>query len=186
MRQSLVATRPARSLCVRPVAAMSARTYYDVLNVPRGASPGELKSAFRSLARTTHPDAGGSSQRFQEARHAYEVLSHPSRRLVYDQALAANCSPSPSRSRSPSSNSRATRSARQAVKAASAEAEALRLLQKVSVESLEEEEQDSCVWECAESDAWCLSRCAALQQAKAEAAKPKPLTGLFWWHQLRK
>jgi molecular chaperone DnaJ len=64
------------------------RDYYEVLGVERGASPGEIKKAFRSLARKLHPDVNAhdhdAEERFKEAAEAYEVLSDPQRRRTYD------------------------------------------------------------------------------------------------------
>jgi molecular chaperone DnaJ len=64
------------------------RDYYDVLGVPRGASEREIKSAFRRLARELHPDvsdAADAEERFREAAEAYEVLSKPETRELYDR-----------------------------------------------------------------------------------------------------
>ena len=65
------------------------RDYNDVLGVTRGASEGDLKKAFRRLARELHPDVNrddaGSDERFKEAAEAYEVLSDPERRRTYDR-----------------------------------------------------------------------------------------------------
>jgi DnaJ domain/DnaJ central domain len=63
--------------------------YYDVLGVTRGASDEEIKRAFRGLARRLHPDAAPEEpveeERFHEVVAAYEVLSHPKRRRLYDR-----------------------------------------------------------------------------------------------------
>jgi molecular chaperone DnaJ len=59
-----------------------------VLGVPRGASEREIKSAFRRLARELHPDvsdAADAEERFREAAEAYEVLSKPETRELYDR-----------------------------------------------------------------------------------------------------
>ena len=64
------------------------RDYYDVLGVPRGASEKEIKSAFRRLARELHPDVSAdedAEERFREAAEAYEVLSKPETRELYDR-----------------------------------------------------------------------------------------------------
>ncbi len=64
------------------------RDYYEVLGVDRGASAGEIKKTFRKLARELHPDVNTedpeAEERFKEAAEAYEVLSDPERRRVYD------------------------------------------------------------------------------------------------------
>jgi len=64
------------------------RDYYDVLGVKRGASEIQVKKAFRALARELHPDVSTSpdaEQRFREIAEAYEVLTDPERRALYDR-----------------------------------------------------------------------------------------------------
>ncbi|OLT38543.1 hypothetical protein BJF85_09600 [Saccharomonospora sp. CUA-673] len=58
--------------------------FYAVLGVPDDASAAEIKSAFRSRARSWHPDAGGDAARFAVLREAYETLSDPYLRRLYD------------------------------------------------------------------------------------------------------
>lgn len=64
--------------------------YYKILGVSRTASADEIKKAFRKLARTHHPDAGGDEQKFKEINEAYEVLSDDKKRQMYDQYGTAN------------------------------------------------------------------------------------------------
>ncbi|HVR82430.1 MAG TPA: molecular chaperone DnaJ [Luteimonas sp.] len=69
---------------------MSKRDYYEVLGVARNASEEELKKAYRRCAMKHHPDrnAAGdaaSLEAFKESKEAYEVLSEPARRRMYDQ-----------------------------------------------------------------------------------------------------
>ncbi len=64
--------------------------YYKTLGVPRTASTDEIKKAFRKLARTHHPDAGGDEAKFKELNEAYEVLSDDKKRKLYDQYGTAN------------------------------------------------------------------------------------------------
>jgi len=67
---------------------MSKRDYYDVLGVSRTASDADVKSAYRKLARKYHPDvnkAPDAGEKFKEATEAYEVLSDPPKRKMYDQ-----------------------------------------------------------------------------------------------------
>ncbi|SHF37320.1 nuclease-related domain-containing protein [Streptoalloteichus hindustanus] len=59
--------------------------YYELLGVNRAASAAEIKSAYRSLAKVMHPDAGGTAGTFRLLRQAYETLSDPARRAEYDR-----------------------------------------------------------------------------------------------------
>ena len=68
--------------------ATTQRDYYEVLGVSRGADEAEIKKAFRRLARTLHPDvsdAPDAEERFREVVEAYEVLSKPEMRELYDR-----------------------------------------------------------------------------------------------------
>lgn len=63
-----------------------ARDYYEILGVKRDASPEEIKRAFRELAQKYHPDKpGGDAEKFKEINEAYQVLSDPEKRKMYDQ-----------------------------------------------------------------------------------------------------
>ena len=63
--------------------------YYEVLGVRSDATTKQIKSAYRKLARTAHPDANPddptAEQRFSDIAKAYEVLSDPDRRPEYDE-----------------------------------------------------------------------------------------------------
>ncbi|GJE97939.1 DnaJ-domain-containing protein [Phanerochaete sordida] len=58
--------------------------YYDLLEVSPDASEADLKKAYRKKALRLHPDKGGDPELFKEVTHAYEVLSDPQKRSVYD------------------------------------------------------------------------------------------------------
>jgi molecular chaperone DnaJ len=67
---------------------VSNRDYYEVLGISRQASPEEIKSAFRKLARQYHPDVNkepDAEDRFKELNEAYGVLSDPEKRARYDR-----------------------------------------------------------------------------------------------------
>jgi DnaJ-class molecular chaperone len=57
---------------------------YETLEVERGASQEDIKKAYFKAARTKHPDKGGSAEEFKEIQRAYESLSDPQRRQMYD------------------------------------------------------------------------------------------------------
>ncbi|MBK7454478.1 MAG: VWA domain-containing protein [Anaerolineales bacterium] len=64
--------------------------YYAVLGVFRDASQEEIKHAYFESAQRLHPDknvAAGETELFLEIQKAYEVLSNPKRRVLYDATL---------------------------------------------------------------------------------------------------
>jgi molecular chaperone DnaJ len=68
--------------------ATTERDYYELLGISRGADEGEIKKAFRRLARELHPDvseAPDAQDRFREVVEAYEVLSNVETRELYDR-----------------------------------------------------------------------------------------------------
>jgi molecular chaperone DnaJ len=63
------------------------RSYYEILGVERNADDAAIKRAFRKLAQQWHPDVSsdpGAVDKFKEINEAYQVLSDPKRRQVYD------------------------------------------------------------------------------------------------------
>jgi molecular chaperone DnaJ len=68
--------------------ATTRRDYYEILSVSREADEKAIKSSFRRLARELHPDVSDhpeAKERFREAAEAYEVLSKPETRELYDR-----------------------------------------------------------------------------------------------------
>lgn len=67
---------------------MNDKDYYKVMGVEPGASPKEIKAAYRKLARQYHPDvnkAPDAEEKFKALGEAYEVLKNPEKRKIYDQ-----------------------------------------------------------------------------------------------------
>lgn len=65
------------------------RDYYEVLGISRDADKNTIKKAYRKLAKKYHPDTNqGNAQaaeRFKEATEAYNILSDPEKKKMYDQ-----------------------------------------------------------------------------------------------------
>jgi len=68
---------------------MAKRDYYEVLDVPKGASAAEIKKSYRRLAMKYHPDRNtedvDAESKFKEAKEAYEVLKDDDKRAAYDR-----------------------------------------------------------------------------------------------------
>ena len=67
----------------------SKRDYYEVLGVAREAPDADIKKAYRRLAMEHHPDRNAgcreAEEKFKEAAEAYQVLSDPEKRRMYDR-----------------------------------------------------------------------------------------------------
>ncbi len=65
------------------------RDLYEILGVPRAATTEEIKKAYRRLAKRYHPDVNpgdeAAEEKFKEVTAAFEVLSDPKRRKLYDE-----------------------------------------------------------------------------------------------------
>ncbi|GMH08044.1 hypothetical protein Nepgr_009884 [Nepenthes gracilis] len=76
---------------VKPVSEM---TLYELLGIPQTVTLPEIKQAYKELARKFHPDVSPPhlveeyTQRFIEVQEAYETLSDPRRRAMYDRDMA--------------------------------------------------------------------------------------------------
>lgn len=62
-------------------------THYATLGVADVATPEEIKSAYRKLAKQHHPDLGGDVAKFQQISEAYETLADVDKRAHYDHQL---------------------------------------------------------------------------------------------------
>ncbi|XP_057957463.1 chaperone protein dnaJ 20, chloroplastic-like [Malania oleifera] len=69
-------------------------TFYDLLGIPQSGTLLQIKQAYKQLARKYHPDVSPPgrveeyTQRFIRVQEAYETLSDPRRRAVYDRDMA--------------------------------------------------------------------------------------------------
>lgn len=69
----------------------TAKDYYEILGVKKNSSSDDIKKAYRKLAREHHPDMvkesdkASAEKRFKEINEAYQVLSDPQKRKMYDQ-----------------------------------------------------------------------------------------------------
>jgi molecular chaperone DnaJ len=68
---------------------MAKQDYYKLLELPKNATEGDIKKAYRRLAMKFHPDRNPddpeAEHKFKDAKEAYEVLTDPQKRAAYDQ-----------------------------------------------------------------------------------------------------
>ncbi|KDP32638.1 hypothetical protein JCGZ_13188 [Jatropha curcas] len=77
-----------------PVSSGKTMSLYEILKVKQTASQMEIKTAYRNLAKVYHPDAiheevQSDGRDFIEIHNAYETLSDPAARAMYDLSLEA-------------------------------------------------------------------------------------------------
>src|ERR1700680_1678278 len=69
--------------------ATSKQDYYETLGGARGAKEDEIRKSYRKLARKHHPDLNpgdkAAEERFKKVQEAYDVLSDPKKKQMYDQ-----------------------------------------------------------------------------------------------------
>ena len=67
------------------------KDYYAILGVPKTATDEQIKDAYRALAKKHHPDvAPGDAEKMKEINVAYEFLSDPEKRRMYDNPTPPN------------------------------------------------------------------------------------------------
>lgn len=71
------------------VLTLAGRDFYQILGVSRSSNTNEIKKAYRKLAKALHPDKNqddpDASRKFQDLGAAYEALSDPEKRELYDR-----------------------------------------------------------------------------------------------------
>ena len=76
---------------------MADRDYYQILGVDRGASQEQIRKGYRKLARKYHPDINPGNKeaenKFKDISNAYDVLSDPEKRKLYDEFGTAGLAP---------------------------------------------------------------------------------------------
>lgn len=68
---------------------MAKRDYYEILGIDRSADASTIKKAYRKLAKKYHPDSNPNNaeaaEKFKDVTEAYEILSDPEKKKLYDQ-----------------------------------------------------------------------------------------------------
>lgn len=70
---------------MRPPKKSDSTRYYQLLGLSPGAESNEIKKAYRKMAMKEHPDKGGDPEKFKEISQAYDVLSDPEKKQIYDE-----------------------------------------------------------------------------------------------------
>jgi len=65
------------------------KNFYDELDLKKNATKSEIKSAYRSLVKQHHPDAGGEKERFLAIQNAWETLNDPIKKAEYDNKFSS-------------------------------------------------------------------------------------------------
>ncbi|KAJ4787245.1 Chaperone protein DnaJ [Rhynchospora pubera] len=95
---TITASATATATATATTSLSACSSLYDILGIPITATFPEIKSAYRRLARTCHPDTlpDSSSDQFLRLQTAYATLSDPDQRAAYDRRLQLHrrqCSP---------------------------------------------------------------------------------------------
>jgi len=73
------------------------RDFYHILGVSQKADSAKIKKAYRRAAKKYHPDVSPKGEeRFKEVQEAYETLSDPEKKAVYDREISKKAVPRPS------------------------------------------------------------------------------------------
>lgn len=86
-------SKPISAAFVFATAERKSTSFYEILKAPMGATTGEIKTAYRRLARVCHPDVAeidrkySSADEFMRIHAAYATLSDPVKRAEYDRTF---------------------------------------------------------------------------------------------------
>ncbi len=70
------------------------KDFYKVLGVNQKAGPEKIRRAYRQAAKRYHPDVSPKNEeKFREVQEAYDILSNPERRALYDREISDKRSP---------------------------------------------------------------------------------------------
>lgn len=95
---------------------MSSPSPYAILGIARTATAAEIKVAYRRAARESHPDLGGSAEKFKQVQQAYQLLSNEPDRAAYDRSFQNSTRPARSSPGGAAGSGAPTRSYDQRVK----------------------------------------------------------------------